>query len=154
MRKKKIGTAVISICICALFLVVAIMSVVLLGFREKLSEFETEKENVLLQCQILQENMKTLQEQNGNLETQIAQILENQKQQEQNVHLDTSIENIAPGQILAYEDVAENLDSYFSSRQIQEGDEIYSRIYGKSYQENGNVALSDLRLSDSFTLQF
>ena len=145
MGKKRIGTAVISICICALFLIVAIMSIVLLRFQEKLSEFGTEKENVFLQCQDLQEKVKMLQERNSNLETQIGQIIESQKQQEQDVYQETFTESITPGQILTYEDVSENLDAYFSSRQIQTGDEIYSRIYGKSYQENENIALSDLR---------
>lgn len=145
MRKKKIKTVILSISICALFLAVTIISIILFCFHEELSELETEKENVLLQCQDLQERVKMLQEQNNNLETQIGQIEENQKQQEQDAYSETSSKNITPGQILAYEDVSENLDAYFSSRQIQIGDEIYSRIYGKSYQENGNVALSDLR---------
>ena len=38
-----------------------------------------------------------------------------------------------------------NLDKYFQAYEIVEGDAIYNRIIGKSYQPNDYVALSDLR---------
>ena len=34
---------------------------------------------------------------------------------------------------------------YFAAREITEGDPVYQRIYGRSYQENDYVSLSDLR---------
>lgn len=38
-----------------------------------------------------------------------------------------------------------NLSQYFRAYEIIEGDAVYNRIIGRSYQINDNVALSDLR---------
>lgn len=38
----------------------------------------------------------------------------------------------------------ESPELYFSSREIQEGDAVYQRINGKSYQKNDNISLSSL----------
>ncbi len=38
-----------------------------------------------------------------------------------------------------------NLQLYFTSSPINAGDAVYNRIYGKSYVENPNISLSDLR---------
>lgn len=37
------------------------------------------------------------------------------------------------------------LDGYFQIHEIAEGDEVYDRIYGKSYRENPHIGLEDLR---------
>ena len=39
----------------------------------------------------------------------------------------------------------EEPEKWFTSRMIEEGDEIYNRIIGKTYVENDDIALSDLR---------
>ena len=39
----------------------------------------------------------------------------------------------------------DRISDYFTAEEIVEGDEVYQRIYGKSYVDNDNVALSDLR---------
>ena len=39
----------------------------------------------------------------------------------------------------------ENLGQYFTISEIEEGDEVYQRIYGYSYVDNNDIALSDLR---------
>ena len=36
-------------------------------------------------------------------------------------------------------------DPVFTASEIAEGDEVYNRINGKSYQENENISLEDLR---------
>ncbi|MGN1250246.1 MAG: M15 family metallopeptidase [Candidatus Spyradocola sp.] len=38
-----------------------------------------------------------------------------------------------------------HLADYFTSDEIEEGDAVYARIYGKSYVDNDDIALSDLR---------
>ena len=38
-----------------------------------------------------------------------------------------------------------HLADYFTSEVIREGDAVYARIYGKSYVDNDDIALSDLR---------
>ena len=58
----------------------------------------------------------------------------------------TDITALPPGYV--FEDGEfdpEVIDGYFVSREIIPGDEIFERINGKSYYENDNVALSDLR---------
>lgn len=47
-------------------------------------------------------------------------------------------------EIVTQEPVAEPV-ALFSAREIVEGDDVYNRIIGKSYVDNPNVALSDLR---------
>ena len=58
----------------------------------------------------------------------------------------TSIENLSPGEVLPEEQlVRTDLSSFFISINIVEGDDIYNRIIGKSYQPNVDIALSELR---------
>ena len=53
---------------------------------------------------------------------------------------------LPPGYVFAEGDFDfEALDGYFVIREIVPGDGIFERINGKSYYENENVALSDLR---------
>lgn len=56
-----------------------------------------------------------------------------------------NVDEVAPRTILEPEQVAGLEDSFFKAYEIQEGDEIYQRIIGKSYVENDDIALSDLR---------
>lgn len=58
----------------------------------------------------------------------------------------SGIDDLKPGAIIPANQVSPfGLDSYFKTYEILEGDEIYSRIIGKSYRENDSVSLSDLR---------
>lgn len=58
----------------------------------------------------------------------------------------TSLEGYAPGDVIDEELIdADNLSQYFSINEIQEGDSVYQRIYGQSYVDNNDIALSDLR---------
>lgn len=57
-----------------------------------------------------------------------------------------SVDALAPGEIIPAENISVfNRDNYFKAYEITEGDEIYSRIFGKSYQVNDSVSLADLR---------
>lgn len=38
-----------------------------------------------------------------------------------------------------------NIDKYFTSSEIERGDEVFNRINGKSYRDNNDIALEDLR---------
>lgn len=56
------------------------------------------------------------------------------------------ITNLQAGTLVDVSQISwSDMDKYFQSYEIVEGDEIYNRIIGKSYQVNDNVALSDLR---------
>lgn len=57
-----------------------------------------------------------------------------------------SLSGLAPGTILDPAQLDfDNLDSYFMSWKIEEGDNLHARINGKSYRENPYVPLSSLR---------
>ena len=58
----------------------------------------------------------------------------------------TSIKELKAGTIVSKEEIdMKNLSQYFTSVKIEEGDSIYQRINGKSYQKNNDIKLSDLR---------
>ena len=58
----------------------------------------------------------------------------------------TDITALPPGYVFADGEFDfESIDGYFVIREIVPGDGIFERINGKSYYENDNVALSDLR---------
>ena len=58
----------------------------------------------------------------------------------------TSIAELEPEQVVSLEQLnLENLSSFFLSTKIVEGDEVYSRINGKSYQKNNDISLEELR---------
>lgn len=58
----------------------------------------------------------------------------------------TSLDGYAPGDVISSDLIDDsNLWQYFSSSEITEGGSVYNRIYGQSYVENDDIALSDLR---------
>jgi len=50
-----------------------------------------------------------------------------------------------PGAGMVLGEAPTNADDYFTINEIVQGDAVYERINGRSYRENPNVALSDLR---------
>lgn len=56
-----------------------------------------------------------------------------------------SIDELSIGQVLDEFDVIGSEDQYFKSYEITEGDSVYNRINGRSYYENPNIRLEDLR---------
>lgn len=57
-----------------------------------------------------------------------------------------SLSGVSPGTILSEEELDfDNLDSYFMVWKIEEGDNLYERINGKSYRKNDYVPLESLR---------
>ena len=57
-----------------------------------------------------------------------------------------SLSGLAPGTILEPEQIDfDDLSRYFMSWKIEEGDNLYDRINGKSYRANNHVPLSSLR---------
>lgn len=58
----------------------------------------------------------------------------------------TSLSGLAAGTILSKEQIDfSNLDAYFMAWEIEEGDNLYQRMNGKSYQKNDYVPLESLR---------
>ena len=57
-----------------------------------------------------------------------------------------SLEGYRPGDVIDSDLIDKgNLKQYFSIREIQEGDPVYQRIYGRSYVDNNDIPLSGLR---------
>lgn len=56
-----------------------------------------------------------------------------------------SAEGAYVGDIVAEEEAVEHLEQYFTAQTIERGDGIFQRINGKSYQDNENIALEELR---------
>lgn len=58
----------------------------------------------------------------------------------------SSLSGLAPGTVLDESQIDfSDIDKYFMSWQIEEGDNLHERINGKSYRANENVPLSSLR---------
>jgi len=57
-----------------------------------------------------------------------------------------SITELEPEQLVSLEQLdLDKLSNFFLSTKIVEGDEVYSRINGKSYQKNNDISLEELR---------
>ena len=57
-----------------------------------------------------------------------------------------SLEGYRPGDVIDSDLIDKgNLKQYFSIREIQEGDPVYQRIYGRSFVNNNDIPLSGLR---------
>ena len=58
----------------------------------------------------------------------------------------TSIADLSAGTLLSEAQIDKNnLSQFFTAVTIEEGDSVYKRINGKSYQKNNDIKLSDLR---------
>jgi hypothetical protein len=58
----------------------------------------------------------------------------------------TSIKDYSAGTVVSKDKIdRDNLSQYFTSQSIEEGDSVYNRIYGKSFVDNDNIYISDLR---------
>jgi len=68
------------------------------------------------------------------------------KPKDSNSSSKSSITELKAGTVLKASEIdTKNLDQYFTSSKIKEGDAVYKRINGKSYKANSNIKLSDLR---------
>ena len=56
-----------------------------------------------------------------------------------------TVEELQPGTVLDATAVSGREDAMFAILEIHEGDAVFNRINGKSYRENPNIGLSDLR---------
>lgn len=103
-----------------------------------------ELERIAQEKEELKETIETLQQENTELkEQQETWKKENIQREEQPKTVDMRASE--PGAIIHQELInVDNLQSYFCSYEIEEGDDVYQRIIGKSYRENNNIELDDL----------
>lgn len=110
-------------------------------------ESEAEQEAMEAQQQDLAEEdnkaskqEETQQEENQQKETQTDAAMETSSPYLEN------LSGLEPGTIISQDRLDfSDIDKYFMSWEIEEGDNLYERIHGKSYQDNDYVPLSSLR---------
>lgn len=145
-KKSSKGQKILLVIIMILFFVVlAIYSVFSLRMHRKLSEQKQEQERLQSKIAQLQTDNDELAQKLLDMEAEMMQSLENQEQEDvQQVSVTIDMEHTPSGTVIAAEQVdLANLQQYFCAYEIS--DEIYQRINGKSYRENPNVGLDDLR---------
>ena len=166
MKRRKNKTIKIMIFICSVLLLGCIILAVefwmIYGQRNELQKviIQLKEENNQLQNKLKNLNIKKAEQE---LEEQISdqfmdendiQLQDNYKPIEEATiappkgksnSFDVNLETVEAGTILSAEEVIANKDNYFSAFDIIEGDTVYNRIIGKSYQENENVGLADLK---------
>lgn len=105
-----------------------------------LSDENAALEGALTQAQALTEAQA---QQIGQLQEQCAQL---QAALDHAARYTLDVRALPAGTLVAVEEIdREHLVDYFTSDIIREGDEVYARIYGKSFVDNDDIALSDLR---------
>lgn len=105
-----------------------------------LSDENAALEGALTQAQALTEAQA---QQIGQLQEQCAQL---QAALDHAARYTLDVRALPAGTLVAVEEIdREHLADYFTSDIIREGDEVYARIYGKSFVDNDDIALSDLR---------
>ena len=166
MKRRKNKTIKIMIFICSVLLLGCIILAVefwmIYGQRNELQKviIQLKEENNQLQNKLKNLNVKKAEQE---LEEQISdQFMDENDIQLQDDYkpieeativppkgksnsFDVNLETVEAGTILSAEEVIANKDNYFSAFDIIEGDTVYNRIIGKSYQENENVGLADLK---------
>ena len=114
---------------------------------DKITQLEQDVEDLKQQVQILQQTQIEAVQQNEE-----AQAVESQTEttQEEGM-LSPSSGNSAfldvqlrVGEAISDDEII-NIDKYFTCSVIERGDEIFNRINGKSYRDNDDIALEDLR---------
>lgn len=109
---------------------------------EKIIQLEQDVEDLKQQVQTLQQ-----------IQTEAAQ--QNEEAQEETTQEegmlspssgDSAFSNVQlrVGEAISDDEII-NIDKYFTSSVIERGDEIFNRINGKSYRDNDDIALEDLR---------
>ena len=106
-------------------------------------------EDMQTQVEVLEKQMDNLETDYTKLKKSVSKLSKKVKEssyKEQAVNSAEEISNLQVGSVIDASLITEdNLSQYFRAYEIIEGDAVYNRIIGKSYQINDNVALSDLR---------
>ena len=105
-----------------------------------LSDENAALEGALTQAQALTEAQA---QQIGQLQEQCAQL---QASLDHAARYTLDVRALPAGTLVGVEEIdREHLADYFTSDIIREGDAVYARIYGRSFVDNDDIALSDLR---------
>lgn len=168
MKKKKNEAITIMFFICV-FLVFVSAGLVL--FVKLINEQKNEMQKLAIQLEEKNNNLQTELEESKSdikkLKKELKEITSKQSEEESDIKMqedsklteeatiappkgkrnssNVNLQAIEAGTILSTEKVIANKDNYFSAFDITESDDVYNRIIGKSYRENENVGLADLK---------
>ena len=114
---------------------------------EKITQLEQDVEDLKQQVQTLQQTQTEVAQQNE--EAQAAEAQTEITQEEGMLSPSSGDSAFSDVQLRVNEPISDdeiiNIDKYFTSSVIERGDEIFNRINGKSYRDNDDIALEDLR---------
>lgn len=124
-------------------MIILLLSVLAVIYGVSVQNARKELERISQEKKELKETIEALQQENAELKEQQETRNENIQIKEQPKTVDMRASE--PGAIIHQELINyDNLQSYFCSYEIEEGDDVYQRIIGKSYRENEKIALDDL----------
>ena len=119
---------------------------------EKITQLEQDVEDLKQQVQTLQQIQTEVAQQNEEAqaaESQTTQLQTETSQEEGMIsppsgNLAFSDTQLRVGEAISDDEII-NIDKYFTSSEIKRGDAVFNRINGKSYRDNNDIALEDLR---------
>lgn len=149
-RRNSTGIYVIMLCLLAAFFCCVGISV---SQHKRIKELEQQRDELQVKCKELEENgvaMSILPEPEAAEEATEEETTPAETEPETTTEAVSpyleSLSGLAPGTILSEDQIDfDNLDKYFMSWEIEEGDNLYERINGKSYRANDYVPLETLR---------
>ena len=114
---------------------------------DKITQLEQDVEDLKQQVQTLQQTQTEAVQQNE--EAQAAEAQTEITQEEGMLSPSSGDSAFTDIQLRVGEAISDdeiiNIDKYFTSSEIERGDEVFNRINGKSYRDNNDIALEDLR---------
>lgn len=163
-KSKKIRLAVSLGLFCIVLLVVSVaLTVFCFQTQQKQEESSKKVEELSASNTILKQELESLRSEVAALSEQSEALNEETEEGQEDLNVTTdggelspealeesasssAIDDLEAGAIISANAISPfALDNFFKTYEIVEGDEIYARIIGKSYQVNDNIALSDLR---------
>ena len=119
---------------------------------EKITQLEQDVEDLKQQVQTLQQIQTEAAQQNEEAqaaESQTTQLQTETSQEEGMIsppsgNLAFSDTQLRVGEAISDDEII-NIYKYFTSSEIKRGDAVFNRINGKSYRDNNDIALEDLR---------
>lgn len=111
------------------------------GLKKEFSSLIKEDKQRISQIADYEIEIRHLKSEIENLKKELREI---QSEDEQIKRVQEFVEDVVPGEIIPAS-AAISYESFFTINVIYADDEVYNRIAGKSYQENNNISLKDLR---------
>lgn len=135
---------VLMILLIGICIALGIMGIISRGENSLLHDSKTQLENenadYKSQVESLQNQVEELQ---GMVEQKNKEIEDLKTRLEEMERIDIS--KLEPGTLIELEDIKGYTDEFFRQYEIQKGDPVHERIYGRSYRDNNNIGLEDLK---------